>query len=67
LASQSYWFRDANGGTKSKTGDQIDEQLETVAASVESSIGETSGRVGFSCLKENTDQVLAVFKEILTA
>jgi zinc protease len=55
------------GGTKSKTGDQIDEQLESMAASVESSIGETSGRVGFSCLRENTDQVLAVFKEILTA
>ncbi|HUS06233.1 MAG TPA: pitrilysin family protein [Bryobacteraceae bacterium] len=55
------------GGTKAKTGDQIDEQLENIAASVESSIGETSGRVGFSCLRENTDQVLAVFKEILTA
>ncbi len=55
------------GGTKEKTGDEIDEELENIAASVESSIGETSGTVGFNCLKENTDEVLAVFKAILTA
>lgn len=54
------------GGTKSQTGDQIDELLEGMAASVESGIGETSGSVSFSSLKENTDQVLAVFKEVLT-
>lgn len=55
------------GGTKSKTGDEINEQLENLAASVESSIGETSGRVSFNCLKENVDEVLAVFKDVLTA
>lgn len=55
-----------SGGTKSKTGDQLDEDLENVAASVESSIGETSGFLSFNCLKENTDHVLAVFKEFLT-
>ncbi len=55
-----------SGGTKSKTGDQIDEELENVAASVESQIGESSGSVSFNCLKENTDQVLQVFKEFLT-
>lgn len=54
------------GGTKSKTGDQLDEELENVAASVESSISETSGRVNFSCLKENAAQVLAIFRDILT-
>jgi zinc protease len=54
------------GGTQSKTGDQLDEELENVAASVESSIGETSGRVNFSCLKENAAQVLAIFRDILT-
>ena len=31
------------GGTRTKTGDQLDEQLENIAASVESGIGETSG------------------------
>lgn len=55
-----------SGGTKSKTGDEIDEQLENMAASVESSIGESSGSVSFSALKENAGEVLAVFKDILT-
>ena len=32
-----------SGGTKSKTSEQLDEELENVAASVESSIGESSG------------------------
>ena len=50
------------GGTKSKTGEQLDEQLENIAASVESSIGETNGRVGFSTLKDNLDQVLETFQ-----
>lgn len=54
------------GGTKSKTGDQIDEQLENIAASVESHIGETNGRVSFSALKENTDEVLGIFRDLLT-
>jgi zinc protease len=54
-----------SGGTKSKTGEQLDEQLENIAASVETSIGESSGRVGFNALKENTDQVLAVFQDVL--
>ncbi len=55
------------GGTAAQTGDQLDELLEGMAASVESSIGETSGRVSFSALKENTDAVLAVFRDVLTA
>jgi zinc protease len=55
-----------SGGTKAKTGDQIDEELENMAASVESQIGEGSGSMSFNCLKENTDQVLAVFKDLLT-
>lgn len=56
-----------SGGTKTQTGDQIDEALENIAASVESSMGETSASVGFSGLKETEDQVLAVFKDVLTA
>lgn len=54
------------GGTGARTGDELDALLENMAASVESSIGETSGRVSFSALRENTDQVLEVFKEVLT-
>jgi zinc protease len=56
-----------SGGTKTKTGDQIDEALENIAASIESNIGEERGTVSFSCLKENTDQVLALYHDILTA
>ena len=55
------------GGTRTKTGEQLDEQLENIAASVESDIGETTGSVSFSALKENTDEVLGVFKDVLTA
>ena len=56
-----------SGGTKARTGDQIDQDLENVAASIESQIGESSGTLSFSCLKENTDQVLALFRDLLTA
>ncbi|HWE52958.1 MAG TPA: pitrilysin family protein [Bryobacteraceae bacterium] len=55
-----------SGGTASKTGDQINEQLENIAASVESSIQESYGSVSFSTLKERTDEVLAVFHDVLT-
>ncbi|MEO7146113.1 MAG: pitrilysin family protein, partial [Bryobacteraceae bacterium] len=54
------------GGTKSKTGDQLDVQLENVAASVESQIGESTGSVSFSCLRDNTAEVLAAFHDVLT-
>jgi zinc protease len=54
-----------SGGTKTRTGEQLDETLENMAASVESNIGETSGSVSFNALKENTDEVLAIFKDVL--
>ena len=55
------------GGTKTKTGEQFNQQLENLAASVESSIGESSGSVSFSALKESAGQVLEVFLDVLTA
>ena len=55
-----------SGGTAAKSGDQIDEQLENIAASVESSIDESVGRIAFSTLKERTDEVLGVFHDVLT-
>jgi zinc protease len=54
------------GGTRTKTGEQLDEELENIAASVESDIDESLGSVSFSCLKENLDEVLAVFHDVLT-
>ncbi len=55
------------GGTAAKTGDQLDDELGNIAASVESSIGETNGQVSFSMLRENTDEVLGAFHDVLTA
>ena len=56
-----------SGGTTAKSGDQLDEELENIAASVESQIGETYGSVSFSTLKERTDEVLATFHDVLTS
>jgi len=55
-----------SGGTQDKTGDQLDEELENIAASVETAIDESFGTASFSCLKENTDEVLSIFHDILT-
>jgi len=55
-----------SGGTQAKTGDQLDEELENIAASVESDIGESSGSVSFSTLKENTAEVMGIFKDVIT-
>ncbi len=55
------------GGTKARSGDQLDEDLENIAASVESAIDESAGEVSFSALRENVDKVLAVFHDVLTA
>ena len=54
-----------SGGTALKNGEQIDALLENIAATLESDIGETSGSVTFSALKENTDTILLLFKELL--
>jgi len=54
------------GGTRTKTGDELDKALEDIAASVETGIGESSGSVSFSSLKENVDPVLAIFHDVMT-
>jgi zinc protease len=53
------------GGTTAKTGDEIDKELETLAARVETSIGQTSGSLSVSCLKEDIDTSLAILADIL--
>ena len=55
-----------SGGTKAKTGDAIDQQLEDLAGSVESGMDETSASMSFSALQESADQVLATFKDVMT-
>jgi zinc protease len=53
------------GGTTSKTGDEIDEQLEQIAASVETGIGTSSGSARMSVLKEDVDTGLSVLADVL--
>lgn len=53
------------GGTKTKTGDQLDEELEAIAASVETGISLTSGSASFSALKGDEDKALAIFADVL--
>jgi zinc protease len=53
------------GGTESKTGEEIDEELENIAASVETSIRTNSGYATMSTLKEDVDKGLSILADIL--
>src|SRR6266536_4187280 len=53
------------GGTKSQTGDQLDDYLEIRAAKVETSANADSTTVSLSCLKEDFDDVFKVFVELI--
>lgn len=53
------------GGTISKTGDELDEILESLAASVEVGIGDDSGYASMSVLREDLDTGLAILADVL--
>ncbi len=53
------------GGTKAKTGDQLDDYLEARAAKVETGGGPDNVTVSWSCLKGDFDDVFKVFVEVL--
>ena len=53
------------GGTKTQTGDQLDDFLEQRAAKVETSGGGDSTSVSWSCLKDDFDDVFRVFEDVL--
>jgi predicted Zn-dependent peptidase len=53
------------GGTITKTGDELDEQLESIAASVETGIGLNSGYASMSVLKNDIDTGLAILADVL--
>ena len=53
------------GGTTTKTGDEIDEQLEQIAASVETGIGLNSGYASVSVLKQDIDVGLDILADVL--
>jgi len=54
------------GGTKKQTGDALNARLESMAANIEAGVGNESGSISFNCLKENLDEVLNLFKEVIT-
>jgi zinc protease len=53
------------GGTKSQTGDQLDDFLEVRAAKVETGGGPDSTTINFSCLKADLDDVFKAFVDVL--
>ena len=53
------------GGTASMSSDSVNTVIENLGATVETSIGETSGSAYMSTLSDNVDTVLPVFAEIL--
>ncbi len=53
------------GGTKLRTGDQLDEFLEARAAKVETNGVADSTLISFDCLKQDFEPVFAVFLELL--
>jgi len=53
------------GGTASKTGDELDEILENLAASVEVGIGGDAGSASMSVLKEDLDTGLSILADVL--
>jgi zinc protease len=53
------------GGTAKRTGDELDDFLETRAAKVETGGGADSTTIRFNCLKDKLDEVFPVFLELL--
>ncbi len=53
------------GGTKTKTGDQMDDFLEARAAKIETSGGSDSTTIGLDCLKGDFDAVFALYLDLL--
>ena len=53
------------GGTKTRTGDQLDDFLEVRAAKVETGGGPDSTTISFSCLKGDLDDVFKAFIDVL--
>jgi zinc protease len=53
------------GGTKSQTGDQLDDFLEVRAAKVETGGGPDSTTISWSCLKGDLDDVFKAFTDVL--
>ena len=53
------------GGTKSKTGDQMDDSLEARAAKIETGDGADSTSISLNCLKGDFDAVFEMYLDLL--
>ena len=53
------------GGTKQRTGDQLDDYLEARAAKIETGASDDSTSIAFNCLKQDFNDVFAAYKELL--
>ena len=53
------------GGTKTQTGDQLDDYLEARAAKVETGGSGDSTSISFSCMKEDFEDVFRAFDDLL--
>ena len=54
-----------SGGTQKRSPEQLNQQLEQRAASIETGIGVTSGSAGFSALSEDLSEVFDLFAEVI--
>lgn len=53
------------GGTETMTGDEIDEQLEAIGASVETRMGAVSGSAGANALSEYSEKIISILADVL--
>ena len=56
----------ARGGTASKTAEELEEQLDFLAAQLNSGVGESQGTVSLNLLSKDLDAGLAILREVLT-
>jgi zinc protease len=53
------------GGTKRLSAEELDERLDFLAAQMSSGIGDSAGAAGLNCLRDNLDESLTLFVEML--
>lgn len=66
LAELTGWLL-ARGGAGLRSAEQLEERLAFLAAELDSSIGDTHGRVRLNLLSKDLDEGLAILREVLTS
>lgn len=57
----------AHGGTKGQSAEDFEERLAFLAANLSAEVGETQGRVSLNLLSKDTEEGLAILREVLSA